>query len=220
MKTFKLSCIILTVLLIGTGCNVSKKNITQTLETKHNTTVTEAKEKVKIDEYVSAECSWAFDVTDPQAVMENTDYFVKVHVKTKEKTKYFVKNTIMPNSVYNVKIIDVVSPKNVSLPKNIKLAVNGGVVSMEEYANTLDEDTKEKTNTKNLSKKDAKKMIMISNEAYYELEQGNDYYICIRDLTDDADYKGYYGMPEGGYDVFLKDNEEYVNVLTNNKFIP
>lgn len=58
------------------------------------------------------------------------------------------------------------------------------------------------------------KQIIISNESYYELEQGNEYYICIRDLTQDENYKGYYGMPEGGYDVFQEKDGLYVNVLT------
>ena len=60
---------------------------------------------------------------------------------------------------------------------------------------------------------------MISSESCYELEQGNEYYICIRDLTQDENYKGYYGMPEGGYDVFQEKDGLYVNVLTQNTLI-
>ena len=45
------------------------------------------KNKGKIDTYISAECTWAYDVTNPETVLENTDYLVKVQVKTKEKTK-------------------------------------------------------------------------------------------------------------------------------------
>lgn len=173
----------------------------------------------KIDTYVSAECSWAYDVTDPEVVMENTDYFAKIRVETKEKTKYFVKNTIMPNSTYNVEVLEVISPESATLPKNIKIAVGGGVVSMEEYVNTLDSATKQKTKTDKLSKKDMQKQILISNESYYELEQGNEYYVCIRDLTQDKDYKGYYGMPEGGYDVFVEKDGTYVNVLTRQTLV-
>ena len=51
----------------------------------------------------------------------------------------------MPNSTYNVKVLDIISPENATLPQNIKIAVSGGVVSMEEYVNTLDLETKEKT---------------------------------------------------------------------------
>lgn len=168
----------------------------------------------KVDKYVSAECTWAYDVTDPTTVLENTDYFVKVRIKTKEKTKYFVKNKIMPSSTYNVEVLDVISPENATLPKNIKIVVNGGVVSMEEYVNTLDAETKEKAQTDTLSKKELKELIMISDESYYELTQGNEYYICLLDLTQDENYKGYYGMPEGGYDVFQESNGQYINVLT------
>lgn len=175
--------------------------------------------KKEIDTYVSAECTWAYDVTDPEAVLENTDYFVKVRVKTKEKTKYFVKNKIMPSSTYNIEVLEVISPENVILPKNIKIAVGGGTVSMEEYLNTLDLETKEKIETEKLSKKDMQKLIMISDESYFELEQGNEYYICIRDLTQDENYKGYYGMPEGGYDVFREEDGIYVNVLTQKTLI-
>ena len=57
--------------------------------------------------------------------------------------------------------------------------------------------------------------ILINDESYYKLKQGLEYYILVRDLTDDDKYKGYYGMPEGGYDVFEEKNEEYINVLTN-----
>lgn len=97
--------------------------------------------------------TWAYDVTDPEIVLENTDYLVKILVKTKEKTKYFVKNTIMPSSTYNVEVLDVISSGNATLPKNIKIAVGGGVVSMKEYVNTLDLKTKEKTKIDKLSKK-------------------------------------------------------------------
>ena len=77
----------------------------------------------------------------------------------------------MPNSTYNVKVLDIISPENATLPQNIKIAVSGGVVSMEEYVNTLDLETKEKTKTDKLSKKDLQKLVMISSESYYELEQ-------------------------------------------------
>ncbi len=88
----------------------------------------------------------------------------------------------------------------------------------QQYA-TLYLETKEKTKTDKLSKKDLQKLVMISSESYYELEQGNEYYICIRDLTQDENYKGYYGMPEGGYDVFQEKDGLYVNVLTQNTLI-
>lgn len=68
----------------------------------------------------------------------------------------------MPNSTYNVKVLDIISPENATLPQNIKIAVSGGVVSMEEYVNTLDLETKEKTKTDKLSKKDLQKLVMIS----------------------------------------------------------
>lgn len=56
---------------------------------------------------------------------------------------------------------------------------------------------------------------MINDESYYELKQGQEYYILVRNLTNDENYKGYYGMGAGGYNVFQEKNEEYVNVLTN-----
>ena len=170
-----------------------------------------------IDSYITAECTWAYDVTNPKVVIENNDYFVKVRVKSKDKTKYFVKNTIMPNSTYNVDVLEVVSSTNSKLPKNINIAVNGGVVTMKEYVNTLDSVTRQKTNTEKLSEKDLQKRVLISNESYYDLKPGNEYYISIRDLTQDNDYKGYYGMPEGGYDVFIEKDGAFVNVLTQQK---
>ncbi len=223
MRKIILYSILAIIIFSSSGCGGNKsvlnnevdkkenKNTNISLETKQET---KQETKEKIDEYVSAECTWAYDVTNPESVLENTDYLVKVQVKTKEKTKYFVKNTIMPSSTYNVKVLEVISPENKTLQKNIKIAVSGGVVSMEEYVGTLDSETKEKTNTDKLSKKDLQKQIMISNESYYELKQGNEYYICIRDLTQDENYKGYYGMPEGGYDIFQEKDGEYVNVLT------
>lgn len=218
-KSIILSVLIFT-LFFTFGCSNQEKsfNKKQSNDTK-TPIVQKTKNLDRIDEYISAECSWAFDVTDPQLILENTDYFVKARIKTKEKTKYFIKNTIMPNSTYNVEILEVISPENVSLPKNIKIAVQGGIVSMEEYVNTLDPITKQKTNTDKLSKNDMKKQILISNEAYYELEQGNEYCIFIRDLTQDNDYKGYYGVPDGGYDVFLEEDGMYINVLTQQVFI-
>lgn len=163
---------------------------------------------------ISGENTWAYDVTDPLVVLENSDYYLKVRVKTKEKTKYFVKNAIMPSSTYNLEVLDVLQNDDGNISKNIKLAVNGGVVSMQEYVNTMDEETKKKTKADKLSKKELKENVMINDEAYYELKQGQEYYIFVRDLTNDENYKGYYGMPEGGYDVFEEKNGEYVNVLT------
>ena len=63
------------------------------------------------------------------------------------------------------------------------------------------------------------KQVLVADESYYELEPGKDYYVCIRDLTRDKDYRGYYGMPEGGYDVFLEKGGTYVNVLTQQTLI-
>lgn len=164
---------------------------------------------------ISSETSWAFDVSDPSVVLENSDYFLKVRVKTKEKTKYFVKNTIMPSSTYNLEVLDVLKNDDGTVPKNIKLAVEGGVVSMQDYVNTMDEDTKKKTKTDKLSKKELKENVMINDKSYYELKQGQEYYILVRDLTNDENYKGYYGMGAGGYNVFQEKNREYINVLTN-----
>lgn len=219
MKKIILYSILAITIFSSTGCSGKKTALNDEVDKKVNNDINisfEPKQetKQKIDTYISAECTWAYDVTDPEIVLENTDYLVKILVKTKEKTKYFVKNTIMPSSTYNVEVLDVISSGNATLPKNIKIAVGGGVVSMKEYVNTLDLKTKEKTKIDKLSKKDLQKQIMISNESYYELEQGNEYYICIRDLTQDENYKGYYGMPEGGYDVFQEKDGLYVNVLT------
>ncbi|MDE7423802.1 MAG: hypothetical protein K2N51_08935 [Lachnospiraceae bacterium] len=164
---------------------------------------------------ISSETSWAFDVSDPSVVLKNSDYFLKVRVKTKEKTKYFVKNTIMPSSTYNLEVLDVLKNDDGTVPKNIKLAVEGGIVSMQDYVNTMDEDTKKKTKADKLSKKELKENVMINDESYYELKQGQEYYILVCDLTNDENYKGYYGMGAGGYDVFQEKNGEYINVLTN-----
>ena len=169
---------------------------------------------VKVTRNISAECTWAFDVTNPLKVYEDADYFLKVSVKTKEKTKYFVENTIMPSSTYNVKVLEVLKNDDDSIPKNIKLAVNGGIVTVQDYVNTMDEGTKSKANVDKLSKKELEEYVLINDESYYELEQKKEYFILVRDLTEDEAYKGYYGLPDGGYDVFEEINGEYVNVLT------
>lgn len=221
-KKILCSILVLTIFTI-VGCN-NEKNALNDVDEKVNDKIETSfednlEEKEKIVKYISAECSWAYDVTNPEEVLQNTDYLVRVKVKTKEKTKYFIKNALMPSSTYNMEILDVISPEESSLPKNIKLVVAGGVISMEEYVNSLDFETKEKLKTDELSEKELKQLIMISNESYYELEQGNEYIICIRDLTQDKDYKGYYGMPEGGYDVFQEKDGAYVNVLTQKKLV-
>lgn len=222
MKKIILCSILAIAIVSSIGCYGNKTTLEVGKKRSDDTHIfseSNQETKEKVDQYVSAECTWAYDVTDPEVVLENTDYFIKVKVKTKEKTKYFIKNTMMPSSTYNVEVLEVLSPENVTLPKNIKIAVGGGVVSMEEYVSTLDLETKEKIKADKLSKKDLQKQIMISNESYYELKQGNEYYICIRDLTQDENYKGYYGMPEGGYDVFQEKEGRYVNVLTQKTFM-
>ena len=120
----------------------------------------------------------------------------------------------MPSSTYNVKVLEVLKNDDDSIPKNIKLAVNGGIVTVQDYVNTMDEGTKSKANVDKLSKKELEEYVLINDESYYELEQKKEYFILVRDLTEDEAYKGYYGLPDGGYDVFEEINGEYVNVLT------
>ena len=166
---------------------------------------------------ISAESSWAYDVTDPAAICENADYLLKIRVKTKEKTKFFVKSS-MPVRTYNVEVLEVLMNDDGSVPKNIKLAASGGgIVSMQEFIDTKDEGAKLKLNADKLTKKELEEMILIHNEAYYELVQDQEYYIFVRDLTDDDIYKGYYGLSAGGYNVFQEQDGEYINVLTNAK---
>lgn len=165
MKKIILCSILAITIFSSIGCSVNQTALNDKVDKKENNDTKisfkpKQETKDKIDTYVSAERTWAYDVTNPETILENTDYLVKVQVKTKEKTK-----------------------------------------------------------TDKLSKKDLQKLVMISNESYYELAQGNEYYICIRNLTQDENYKGYYGMPEGGYDVFQEKNGLYVNVLTQETFI-
>lgn len=224
----KLMIFITTALLIAlAGCSASDnskdnntnmaKDLTKSDTDSENISTTEKPQNSNNDvaRVISSETSWAFDVSDPSIVWENSDYFLKVRVKTKEKTKYFVKNTIMPSNTYNLEVLDVLKNDDGTVPKNIKLAVEGGIVSMQDYVNTMDEETKKKTKSDKLSKKELKENVMINGESYYELKQGQEYYILVSDLTNDENYKGYYGMREGGYDVFQEKNREYINVLTN-----
>ena len=163
---------------------------------------------------ISNETTWAYDVTDPSVVLENSNYFLKVRVKAKEKTKYFTENTIMPSSIYNLEVLDIIINDDGNVSKNIKLTTSGGIVSMQDYVDTLDDTAKEKAHINKLSKKELKEDVMINDESYYALQQGQEYYICVRDITDDEIYKGYYCMPEGGYDVFEEKDGNYINVLT------
>lgn len=225
----KKSMIFITTALLITlaGCSASNsskdnntnitKDLTKLDTDSGNISITKEPEYSNNDvaRVISFETSWAFDISDPSVVLENSDYFLKVRVKTKEKTEYFVKNTIMPSSTYNLEVLDVLKNDDGTVPKNIKLAVEGGIVSMQDYVNTMDEDTKKKTKSDKLSKKELKENVMINDESYYELKQGQEYYILVCDLTNDENYKGYYGIREGGYDVFQEKNGEYVNVLTN-----
>ena len=165
---------------------------------------------------ISAESSWAFNVLDPAVVCEHADYLLKIRVITKEKTKFFVENSSMPDSTYNVEVLDVLMNDDGSVPKNIKLADSGGgIVSMQEFIDTKDEGAKLKLNADKLTPEELEEMILIKNESYYELVQGQEYYIFVLDLTDNDIYKGYYGLSAGGYNVFLEKDGEYINVLTN-----
>ena len=215
------------VIIALTGCSASdsknekssnqKADLSQLDITDENTSTEEKPETEDVVANISSESTWAYDVTDPLVVKENTDYLLKVKVKTKEKTKYFIKNAVMPASTYNLEVLEVLLNDDGSVPKNIKLAVNGGIVSMQDYVNTMDEDTKSKTNVNKLSQKELMESVLISDESYYEMKQGQEYYIFVRDLTNDENYKEYFGMPEGGYDVFEEKEGGYVNVLTKKK---
>lgn len=216
-----------TLLITLAGCSASDnskdnntniaKDLTKLDTGSGNSSITEEPQNNADDvaRVISSETSWAFDVSDPSVILENSDHFLKVWVKKKDKTKYFVKNTIMPSSTYNLEVLDVLKNDDGTIPQNIKLAVAGGIVSMQDYINTMDEDTKKKNKADKLSKIELKENVMINDESYYELKQGQEYYILVRNLTNDENYKGYYGMREGGYDVFQEKNGEYVNALTN-----
>ena len=122
----------------------------------------------------------------------------------------------MPDSTYNVEVLDVLMNDDGSVPKNIKLADSGGgIVSMQEFIDTKDEGAKLKLNADKLTPEELEEMILIKNESYYELVQGQEYYIFVLDLTDNDIYKGYYGLSAGGYNVFQEKDGEYINVLTN-----
>ena len=210
--------LVVTLLVALVGCSTTDIEKDNNLSSCKKTTLLETdskevsnkdnaqnKEEISV---VSAESSWAIDVTDPSVVEENSDYFLKVRVKTKEKTKYFVKNSIMPSSTYNLEVLEIIknNNNNKNVPKNIKIAVNGGVVTKQEYVNTMDEESKKKTKVDTLSNSELKQKILIKDEGYYELEQGKEYYIFVCDITDDKNYNGYYCIREGGYDIFKNNN--------------
>jgi len=141
MKKLKLFIVtMLSVALVGCSApNISKEDNSKMAEV-------DAREDSKVEEVtnndavsiISVENSWAIDVTNPSTVMENSSYFLKVRVVEKEKTKYFVKNAIMPSSTYNLEVLEVLKNDDGTVPKNIKLAVSGGVVSQQDYVNTID----------------------------------------------------------------------------------
>lgn len=204
----------LTVILCFTvGC--SKDRIKQAQEVSVEKV---ALSRENVDKFISGEVQWDFDVTDPAKIFADSDYFIKIRVNQKEETKYFIKNTIQPDSTYDVEVLKVISPEDILLPKNIKIALGGGIVSMKEYMDTLDLETKEKVNANQLSKEDLEKKVLIFDDSYYEFEVGKEYCIFIRDLTKDKDYEGYYGLPSGGYDIFVEEDGKYINVLTNKDF--
>ncbi|MBR3762009.1 MAG: hypothetical protein IKK59_04640 [Lachnospiraceae bacterium] len=197
--------------------DIAETQFTETgsTEVSHEEEVVQADNVVKV---ISAESSWAFNVLDPAVVCEHADYLLKIRVITKEKTKFFVKNSGMPDSTYNVEVLDVLMNDDGSVPKNIKLADSGGgIVSMQEFIDTKDEGAKLKLNADKLTPEELEEMILIKNESYYELVQGQEYYIFVLDLTDNDIYKGYYGLSAGGYNVFQEKDGEYINVLTNAK---
>ena len=223
MKKLKLFIVtMLSVALVGCSApDISKddnskvaENTTMVEEDDRDDSKTEEVPNNEVVAVISAKNSWAIDVTNPSAVMENSSYFLKVRVVEKEKTKYFVKNVIMPSSTYNLEVLEVLQNDDGTVPKNIKLAVSGGVVSQQDYVNTMDEESKKKAKVDKLSKKELKENVLIHDESYYELKQGQEYNIFVCDLTDDENYKGYYGMLEGGYDVFEEKDGKFINVLT------
>ena len=163
---------------------------------------------------ISSEASWAYDITNPAEVFKYADFFLRVKITDVGETKYFVENTIMPSSTYRAEVIEVLESHDKMIPQNINLASKGGIVTMKDYVSTMDEGTKKKTNVEKLSDDEQDSKIMINDESYYELQQGKEYYILVKDLTEDDTYKGYYGLPEGGYDVFELLDGEYINVLT------
>lgn len=168
-------------------------------------------------EGIFVETCWAYDVTDQAAVREAADYLLKVRVKEKGEAKYFTENQTMPSTPYRLEVVEVLWNGDGSIPEKINLVIGGGEVSAQEYIDTLDEETLVKMGANTLADTQQKEPVCIYDDSYYELKQNQEYCIYVRDLTKDENYKGYYGIPAGGYGVFEKRDEAYVNVLTNVK---
>lgn len=220
----KIMTILAIALLVSVCCiacdneknsKVPEQNVLETDNDSGNSDSKAEEQEVSIvEKTITSESSWSYNVTDPVKVYEHSDYFLKIYVKSKNETKYFIENAIMPSSTYSVEVLEVLENEDGTIPKNIKLAMSGGIVTMQDYINTMDEETKSKINADKLTTKELEESVLIKDDSYYELGQGKEYYVFVRDLTNDENYKGYYGMPDGGYDVFEEINGEYVNVLT------
>lgn len=133
----------------------------------------------------------------------------------KGEAKYFIENQTMPSTTYRLEVVDVVWNDDGSVPKKIDLVIGGGVVSMQDYMDTLDEGTLGKMDVTTLYDAQRKEPVFIHDASYFELKQNQEYCIYVRDLTEDENYKGYYGIPAGGYGVFEEKDKTFVNVLTN-----
>lgn len=176
-----------------------------------NSNIEEQENSKEMNTFIS-EASWAFDVSSTDLILEDSNYVIKVRVKTKEKAKFESKNAPIPKVRYNVEVLETLYGSD-DLPKNIKVIFEGGVVTAQDIYNHVDEISAKKMG---LNKLKGTEEFLLTNDAYYQMELGEVYYLTIRN-TDEKN--NVYALPSAGYNIFYESEGKLFNVLSNNELV-
>lgn len=151
---------------------------------------------------------WAYDVTDPKNIIENSSDVVRVRVLSADKAVFLHSSSTSPDTPLNVQVLEVMSG-------NMKLGAQtiyfpGGAVTVEEYLKQRPESGT-KMGLADLAKSEQKKMYLeFTSEMDYDLKK-NAEYIFLLVWNEDIDQ---YVVNNGAYCTFSTDKR---NVKTNNE---
>ncbi len=211
-----LSLTMIVVLMLsscGTKNETAKLNDTK-IDSANVQVINKSNNELETDNYVStivSEASWAYDVFDPAEVLQHNDFVIKVRVNTKEKAKFEMTNAPIPKVRYNVEVLDVLYGEEYDMTKNVQILFEGGEISSQDLYGHVGKESAEKMG---LDKKSLENILII-NDAYYEMEQDNEYYLVVRK----TDEKNVYALPSVGYNIFYESEGRLYNVLTDNELI-
>lgn len=175
---------------------------------------------------VGIENSWYADPADPNNLITNESYVVKVEIisigeaKMLPKTEHF-DDSKQPYTPVEVEIIKTISGNELS--GTVTVYLSGGDIKISDLIKSLDEALVKKMELNTLSQEEQNKKYISYKTTYdYKLKTGNQYVVILNKQADEI-----YAIVANGYGIFQADQallkekkqEIFKNVLTDKELI-